>query len=77
MFPLSFNTQCLRNLPLDRAIEVTAAAGYEGIDLAYRAEHLHPFDVTQKQLDELNDLLCQAADQAGFFGNRGPIPAWR
>ena len=37
MFPLSFNTQCLRNLPLDRAIEVTAAAGYEGIDLAYRA----------------------------------------
>ena len=59
MFPLSFNTNCLRNLPLDKAIEETSKAGYEGVDLFYRPEHLHPFDVTQEQLGELNDLFAR------------------
>ena len=57
MFPLSFNTNCLQNLPLNKAIEETSKAGYEGIDLFYRDGHLHPYDVTQAQLDELNELF--------------------
>lgn len=57
MLPLSFNTNCLQNLPLNRAIEETSKAGYEGIDLFYRDGHLHPYDVTQAQLDELNELF--------------------
>jgi sugar phosphate isomerase/epimerase len=73
MFPLSFNTQCLRNLPLDRAIEETATAGYEGIDLAYRAEHLHPFDVTQEQLDELNDLFARLPIKPVALSSGGPF----
>lgn len=59
MFPLSFNTQCLSNLPLGRALEETAKAGYEGVDLFYRPEHLHPFDTTQEQLDELNNMFAK------------------
>ena len=57
MLPLSFNTNCLRNLPLDKAIEEASKAGYEGVDLFYLLEHLHPFDVTQAQIDELNELF--------------------
>ena len=57
MLPLSFNTNCLQNLPLNRAIEETSKAGYEGVDLFYRDGHLHPYDVTQAQLDELNELF--------------------
>ncbi|MCY4119044.1 MAG: sugar phosphate isomerase/epimerase [Caldilineaceae bacterium] len=73
MFPLSFNTQCLRNLPLDRAIEETAKAGYEGIDLAYLAGHLHPFDVTRKELDELKDLFARLPLKPAALSSGGPL----
>ena len=73
MFPLSFNTQCLRNLPLDRAIEETAKAGYEGIDLAYRAEHLLPFDATQRQLDELKELFARLPLKPAALSSGGPL----
>ena len=73
MFPLSFNTQCLRNLPLGRAIEETAQAGYEGIDLAYRDEHLHPFDVTREQLDELKDLFARLPIKPAALSSGGPF----
>ena len=73
MFPLSFNTQCLRNLPLDRAIEETAKAGYEGIDLAYRAEHLHPFEVTRKELDGLKELFARLPLMPAALSSGGPL----
>lgn len=73
MFPLSFNTQCLRNLPLDRAIEETAKAGYEGIDLAYLAGHLHPFDVTRKELDELKDQFARLPLKPAALSSGGPF----
>ena len=73
MFPLSFNTQCLRNLPLGRAIEETARAGYEGIDLAYRDEHLHPFDVTRERLDELKDLFARLPIKPAALSSGGPF----
>jgi len=59
MFRLSYNTHGLRNLPLDKAIEETSKAGYEGIELFFRPEHIHPFDVTKEQLDELKDLFAR------------------
>ncbi len=73
MFPLSFNTQCLRNLPLDRAIEETAKAGYEGTDLAYLAGHLHPFDATRKQLDELKDQFARLPLKPAALSSGGPF----
>ena len=73
MFPLSFNTNCLRNLPLARAIEETARAGYEGVDLFCRAEHLHPFDVTQAQLDGLNSVFVGQPIEAVSLATGGPF----
>jgi len=57
MYPLSYNINGLRNLGVFEAIEVVAAAGYEGIELALHADHIHPDTVTPVQLETIRRTL--------------------
>ena len=58
MFRLSYHSHGLRTLSLERAIEETAKAGYEGIEIFFRPEHMHPFDITKERLAELKELFA-------------------
>lgn len=58
MFRLSYNTNGLLNLPLDKAVEEVSKAGYEGIEISLHPSHLHPYEVTRKRLDELKRLFA-------------------
>ena len=57
MFPLSFNTNGLLNMSLERAIEEVSKAGYEGIEISLDQAHLHPYDVTKERLRSLKELM--------------------
>ena len=57
MFPLSFNTNGLLNLSLERAIEEVSKAGYEGVEISLDPAHLHPYDVTKERLRALKELM--------------------
>jgi hydroxypyruvate isomerase len=57
MFPLSYNTNGLRNLPLLRAVQEVAQAGYEGIELSFHATHFHPFLLSGQKLEEIKKSL--------------------
>ena len=59
MFPLSYNTNGLVNLSLERAIEEVSKAGYEGIEISLHPNHLLPFDVCRERLDQLKDLFAK------------------
>ena len=59
MFRLSFNTNGLLNLSLERAIEEVSKAGYEGIEISLDSAHLHPYDVTKERLRELKELMAR------------------
>ena len=59
MFRLSFNTNGLLNLSLERAIEEVSKAGYEGIEISLDSAHLHPYDVTKERLRELKELIAR------------------
>jgi len=58
MFRLSYNTNGLMNLSLERAIEEVSKAGYEGVEISLHPSHLLPYDVTRERLDELKDLFA-------------------
>jgi hydroxypyruvate isomerase len=58
MFPLSYNTNGLVNLSLERAIEEVSKAGYEGIEISLHPNHLLPFGASRSRLDQLKDLLA-------------------
>lgn len=57
VYPLSYNTNGLRNLSLLEAIQAVAAAGYSGIELSMHAVHIHPDTVTTAQVDEIAQTL--------------------
>ena len=72
MFPLSYNTNGLRSLSLERAIEEVSKAGYEGVEIAFDASHLNPLDTTKKQLDELKHLFDRLPVKPICLGAEGP-----
>ncbi len=57
MFRLSFNTNGLLDMSLERAIEEVAKAGYDGIEISLDANHLHPYDVTRERLHALKEQM--------------------
>ena len=59
MFRLSFNTNGLLDLSLERAIEEVSKAGYDGIEISLDSAHLHPYDVTKERLRELKELMAR------------------
>ena len=59
MFPLSYNTNGLLDISLERAIEEVSKAGYEGIEISLDASHLHPYDVTKERLRDLKELMAR------------------
>lgn len=59
MFRLSYNTNGLLNLSLERAIEEVAKAGYDGIEIALDHSHLPPFEVSKERLDKLKELFAR------------------
>jgi len=77
MFPLSYNTNGLRNMPLFKAIDEVSKAGYEGIELSFHSAHFHPFSASKSDLNEIKNALkqssakpiCIAAGAADLLGN--------
>lgn len=71
MFRLSYNTDGLMNLSLEKAIEEVSKAGYEGIEISLDPAHLHPYDVTKKRLDELKQLFDRHSIEPVSLGTGG------
>ena len=77
MFPLAYNTNGLRNMPLENAIREVYSAGYEGIELSLHSSHLHPLKSQRKAIDGIKKVLndtplyrtCVAAGAADLLGN--------
>jgi len=71
MFRLSYTSNGLENLSLERAIEEVAKAGYEGIEIVPRHSRLHPFEVTKEDLNKLKELFArfQVEPVALLLGN--------
>jgi hydroxypyruvate isomerase len=59
MFSLSYNTNGLRNLPLLRAAQEVAQAGYEGIELSFHTSHFPPFLLSGQDLEKIKKKLEQ------------------
>nr|VFJ46084.1 MAG: Sugar phosphate isomerase/epimerase [Candidatus Kentron sp. DK] len=57
MFPLSYNANGLRNMSTVSAVNVVAAAGYDGIEIALHAAHLHPHTATDTELRQVIEAL--------------------
>jgi hydroxypyruvate isomerase len=57
MFPLSYNTNGLVKLPLERAVVEVSTAGYQGVEISLHPDHLLPFDVSRERLNQLKDLF--------------------
>lgn len=57
---LSYNTNGLRNMPIELAIKEVAKAGYDGIELSLHKNHLHPFTITQAQLDSIQYCIVES-----------------
>jgi len=72
MFRLSYNTNGLRSLSLERAVEEVSKAGYEGVEIAFDASHLNPLDTTKEQLDELKHLFDSLPVKPICLGTEGP-----
>nr|VFK25661.1 MAG: Sugar phosphate isomerase/epimerase [Candidatus Kentron sp. MB]VFK29644.1 MAG: Sugar phosphate isomerase/epimerase [Candidatus Kentron sp. MB]VFK74852.1 MAG: Sugar phosphate isomerase/epimerase [Candidatus Kentron sp. MB] len=62
MFPLSYNSNGLRNMSTVSAVNVVAAAGYDGIEIALHAAHLHPHTVADTELRQ----VLKALDKTGL-----------
>ena len=50
MIQLSYSTFGLTNLNFLDAIEVTARAGYPGVELSFHRDQFNPFDITDEYL---------------------------
>lgn len=57
MIPLSYNTNGLKNLSLRKAIEEVVKAGYEGVEISLYPSHLHPFETSPKEIQEIKNIL--------------------
>ena len=77
MFPLAYNTNGLRNMPLEDAIREVSGAGYDGIELSLHSSHLHPLKCPRKAIDGVKRVLrdthlyraCVAAGAADLLGD--------
>jgi len=79
MFPLSYNTNGLANLSLEQAAKELVKAGYEGIEIFLDPVHLHPYEITKRQLRELKRLFDRlpievASMATGGMHVLGPLP---
>jgi len=72
MFRLSYNTNALLNLPLEKAIEEVAKAGYDGIEISLHHSHLHPYEVTKERLNELKELFARLSIKPVALATGGP-----
>lgn len=83
MFPLSYNTNGLRNMSLFQAIDEVSKAGYEGIELSFHSAHFHPFSVSESDLNKIKNALkqssakpiCIAAGAADLLSNEPYEPS--
>jgi hydroxypyruvate isomerase len=57
MIKISYNSNGLRGMPVVRAIEEVAAAGFDGIELSLHPAHLDPFTATVADLGAIADRL--------------------
>ncbi|MFI6443640.1 sugar phosphate isomerase/epimerase family protein [Kitasatospora sp. NPDC050543] len=64
MFPLSYNANGLRNIPLERAIAEVADAGYQAIELSLHPSHLDPFEFGPAEAAPIRKALERAGIEA-------------
>ena len=58
MIQLSYSTFGLTNLDFLDAIEVTARAGYPGVELSFHRDQFNPFDITDEYLATVKRKLA-------------------
>ncbi len=83
MFPLSYNTNGLRRLPLAEAVAAVAAAGYEGVEISAHPAHLDPLVAAPTEITALGRALgaarirpaCLATGAAELLGGEPFEPA--
>jgi hydroxypyruvate isomerase len=61
---LAYNANGLRKLPLERAIQEVADAGYQGIELSLHPNHIDPFDFTPADARRVRTVLDRAGVEA-------------
>lgn len=57
MFRLSYNANGLRTVPVEKAVDEVADAGYQGIELSLHPAHIDPFDFTADQAASIRKAL--------------------
>lgn len=57
MFTLAYNANGLRSQTIERAIAMTAANGYQGIELSLHNNHIHSLHYTKQQIDHIRKAL--------------------
>ena len=57
MIKLSYNTNGLRNMPLERAIAALAEFKYDGIELSLHESHLHPLKASRDDLIRIKEVF--------------------
>jgi sugar phosphate isomerase/epimerase len=57
MFPISYNTNGLRDISLEAAVAAIAGAGYDGVELSCHSAHLHPLRATPAEIAAVRALF--------------------
>lgn len=57
MLKLSYNTNGLRNMPLESAINLVAKYSYSGVELSLNNDYFHPFNTPLDKLQEIKNVL--------------------
>lgn len=57
MFTLAYNANGLRSRTIEKAIAMTAANGYQGIELSLHKNHIHPLHYTKRQIKHIGKAL--------------------
>ncbi len=53
MLKLTYNTNGLRNMPLEEAIKQISNHNYDGVEISLHKQHFHPLDINIEEVKKI------------------------
>lgn len=83
MLKISYNTNGLRNLGVIEALKSVKEYGYDGVEMSFHENHIHPLRVNKRELKEIKDtcleekinIVCIASGADSLLSNEPYEPS--